>query len=150
MFHLYATALDFTYICKVSCILHVANNSMAIHMFVLHIRMAQLKHGIQYMYFWTFDNRPSMRALDLILNNKTLYMFVPHYDHDNMYFTYTCNYDCWFLRYYLFPYEHLVFYTCNLSCILHIGNLFHDNKNDTTCYIYINYEYPLFVLFLAL
>ena len=31
---------------------------------------------------------------------------------------------------------------------MHIGNLFHDNKNDTTCYIYIYYAYILFLLFL--
>ena len=74
----------------------------------------------------TFDHRSFVRTLHLILNNKTLYMFVPHSNHDIMYFT--CNYDCLFLRYYLLPYEHLVFYICNLSCNCILGIIFMTTK----------------------
>ena len=139
VFHVCATDLCFTYICKLSCILYAASHG--------HDRITILD--------WfdlscsKFDHRSSVRILDLILNNKTSYIFVTHC-HNYMNFTYTCNNDCQKLRYCLFLYHNCVLYTCNLRCILHVGNNTHVNKNDTTCYTYIYSAYTLFFLFLPL
>ena len=75
-----------------------------------------------------FDHRSSLRKLNLILKNKTIYLVVFHHDHDSLYFTYTCN----------------------LSCLMYTGHTFHVNNNNTTCYIYIYFAYTLFFLFLPL
>jgi hypothetical protein len=66
-----------------------------------------------------------MRTLDLILHNKTIYIFCPWRAHDYMNFTYICNF----------------------SCILSTGNIHQVNKTDTPCYIYIYCAYTLFFLF---
>jgi hypothetical protein len=41
-------------------------------------------------------------------------------------------------------------YTCNLSCLMYSRHIFHVNKNNTTCYVYIYSAYTLFFLFLPL
>jgi hypothetical protein len=99
LLHLYATAIDFTYICKLSCILHAASNAHE-HTYVCSIYQSGTVEAWYPIYvplnilnwfdlaYSTFDHQSSVRTLDLILNNKTLYMCVPHSGHDYMNFTY--------------------------------------------------------------
>lgn len=77
MLHLYAPESCFTYICKLSCILYDVNNG--------HDRIPIL--DLFDLAYIKFDHRSSVRTLDLILNNKTVYIFGSHLDHDSLCFT---------------------------------------------------------------
>ena len=129
----YATDLYFTYICKLSCIFHTGqhdhvyiNQSSAVEAWCESIWFSHILNWFDLAH--KFDHRSSLRKLNLILKNKTIYLVVFHHDHDSLYFTYTCN----------------------LSCLMYTGHTFPVNNNNTTCYIYIYFVYTLFFLFLPL
>jgi len=140
-----ATDLYFTYICKLSCMFlarhnddaHITNHICVCssHVYISQSSAVDARYKpilFTHLLDWfdlactKFDHRSSMRTLDLILNNKTLYIFVHYNDYDFICFTYTCN----------------------LSCSVYIANSMYDDNNDTTCYIYIYFAYTLFFLFL--
>jgi hypothetical protein len=138
MLHLYATKIYFTYICKLSCILCNASidhdrsicstyQCSAAEPWHKPILFSHILDWFDLVHH-KFDHQSSLRKLNLILNNMTIYLFVFHHDHDSWYFTYTYN----------------------LSCLMYSRHIFHVNKNHTTCSVYIYYVYTLFFLFLSL
>src|SRR4051812_10384632 len=121
-------------ICKLSCILHTEQNdyvhnnrSSAVEAWPESIRFSHSLNWFDLVHH-KFDHRSSLRKLNLILNNKIIYLFGFQHDHDSLYFTYTCN----------------------LSCLMNSRHIIHVNKNDTTGYVYIYSAYTLFFLFLPL
>ena len=129
----YVTTLDFNHICKWRCIFHTGqhdhghiNKSSAVEAWHESIWFSHILNWLDLVH--KFDHRSSLRKLNLILKNKTIYLVVFHHDHDSLYFTYTCN----------------------LSCLMYTEHIFHVNNNYTTCYIYIYFAYTLFFLFLPL
>lgn len=137
MLHLYATDVYFTYICKLSCILYAASHEhisicstyqssavKAWYPLSIHLNILDWFN----LVYRKFDHRSSVRTLELILNNKTVYIFVSHRDDISIWFTYTCK----------------------LSCNLDYESTTHVRKIDTTFYNYIYYAYMLFFLFLPL
>lgn len=139
MLHLYATDVYFTYICKLSCILYAVSHGHD-HISICSTYQSSVVkawypisihlHILDWfdLVYRKFDHRSSVRTLELILNNKTVYIFVPHRDHISKCFTYTCK----------------------LSCNLNYKNTHYVHKKDTTCNTYIYSAYTLFFLFLPL
>jgi hypothetical protein len=142
-----ATDPYFTYISTLSCMLATGHNDHAhiteyycVHSSLVHNNPSSATESwhkpilFSHILDWfdlvchKFDHRSSLRKLNLILNNKTIYLFVFDHAYDSLYFTYTCN----------------------LSCLMYSRYIFLVNKNNTTCSLYIYFAYTLFFLFLPL
>jgi hypothetical protein len=136
MLLLNATNICFTYICKLSCTLYTLSychdhisicstyqSSAVKAWYPISIHLHILDWFT--LIYRKFDHRSSVRTLELILHNKTVYIFVPH--RISICFTYTCK----------------------LSCNLDYENTTHVRKIHTTFYIYIYSAYTFF-LFLPL
>jgi hypothetical protein len=132
-----AMDLYFIDLCKLKCILDIVCNYLH-HIYVSYIYQSSATKAwykpvlFSIVLAWfdpahnKFDHRASVRTLDLILQSKIVYIFVPRRAHDYMNLTYTCNF----------------------SCILFLRSPDHINKNDRTCYICIYCAYTLFFSFL--
>jgi hypothetical protein len=128
-----ATDPYFTYISTLSSMLPVGHNDHAHITEYYCVRSSLVHHNpsstaeswhepIFFSHFldWfdlvhhKFDHRSSLQKLNLILNNKTIYLFVFHHDYDYLYFTYTCNLSCLMYSRYIF---HVLYtYTLRTRC----------------------------------
>jgi hypothetical protein len=95
MLHLYATKIYFTYICKLRCILPIGHDDHAhiheyfcVHSSLVHHNQSSAVGAWHKPILFSdildwfdlvhhkFDHRSSLRKLNLILNNKNIYLFV--------------------------------------------------------------------------
>ena len=158
------TDFRFTYIYKISCVLHtryitehtidcttVWSSSCYTYQSSAVEAWYPLSHDL-YFLSWVdlatmkFDHRSSVRTLELILNNKNIYLCVFLCALDYMNFTYIRNSDCCLLQCPLFPDEKL----CYIFAYCHLGIIIVFSTTDTTGHICIYSAYTLFFLFLPL